>query len=88
MNSPPSKRYYVYELGRYILLTLSFIMGFIVWGDATNWTEPIPYGVEDHTSKTEVIGGTIARALCWLLTLYNLVVEEGREFRAAKTARK
>lgn len=29
--------------------------------------------------------GMLARVLCWGLSLYNLVVGEGRELRAAKT---
>lgn len=39
-------------------------------------------------SGPQVVGGTIARLLCWALTLYNLFVEEGRELSASKSLRK
>lgn len=76
---PCNARYYIWELGRYIALTLCFIAGFILWGHATDLTEPV---------GSQAIAGTLTRVSCWILTLYNLLVEEGREFRAAKTARK
>lgn len=79
-------RYYVWELGRYFALSACFILGFIVWGEAVNWTGTTSFDQQDH--YMEVVGGSLARILCWALTLYNLLVEEGREFKAAKSARK
>lgn len=79
-------RYYVWELGRYLVLSACFILGFIVWGEAANWTGPISADREHEVM--EVVGGSVARIGCWVLTLYNLLVEEGREFKAAKSARK
>lgn len=77
-------RYYLWELSRYLALSTFFILGFIVWGDTTNWVGPIPVGEDTAT----IVGGTLARVACWCLTLYNLIVEEGREFKAAKSTRK
>lgn len=34
-------RYYLWELARYVVLTASFIMGFIIWSDSSNWVGAI-----------------------------------------------
>lgn len=35
------RRYYLWELGRYLVLSFSFILGFIAWGDSANWVGDI-----------------------------------------------
>ena len=30
-------RYYLWELARFLVLSLSFILGFILWGNSANW---------------------------------------------------
>ncbi|CBJ28918.1 Ankyrin Repeat Transient Receptor Potential Channel [Ectocarpus siliculosus] len=77
-------RYYVWELGRYLVLSASFIMGFTIWAEVPNWAGPI----DSDDDRGQVMGATISRLLCWTLTLYNLVVEEGRELAASKSMRK
>ncbi|CAM9902638.1 unnamed protein product, partial [Ectocarpus sp. 12 AP-2014] len=77
-------RYYVWELGRYLALSASFIMGFTIWAEVPNWTGPI----DSDDDRGRVMGATISRLLCWVLTLYNLIVEEGRELAASKSIRK
>ncbi|CAM9538385.1 unnamed protein product [Ectocarpus sp. 4 AP-2014] len=77
-------RYYVWELGRYLVLSASFIMGFAIWAEVPNWTGPI----DSDDDRGKVMGATILRLLCWALTLYNLIVEEGRELAASKSIRK
>eukprot|EP00903_Cladosiphon_okamuranus_P011708 g11011.t1 len=77
-------RYYLWELGRYLVLSFSFILGFIIWGDSANWVSDL----DSDDDAVPVIGGTISRLICWALTLYNLFVEEGRELKASKSLRK
>ncbi|CAN0117240.1 unnamed protein product, partial [Ectocarpus sp. 12 AP-2014] len=77
-------RYYVWELGRYLVLSASFIMGFTIWAEVPNWNGPI----DSDDNRGRVMGATISRLLCWVLTLYNLIVEEGRELAASKSIRK
>ncbi|CAM9258297.1 unnamed protein product [Phaeothamnion confervicola] len=63
------RMYYLYELTRYMVLCLAFVLGFIV------------FPTVNSTS------GAAARVACWLLTLYNLVLEEGREMWASPSLR-
>ncbi|CAN0285897.1 unnamed protein product [Pylaiella littoralis] len=78
------RRYYLWELGRYLFLAMSFIMGFVMWADAANWVGPL----DSSDDRLAVVGGTVSRLLCWVLTLYNLFVEEGREVAASKSIKK
>ncbi|CAM9702258.1 unnamed protein product [Ascophyllum nodosum] len=78
------QRYYLWEIFRFSALSLAFILGFIVWSESPNWVGPLRPGDE----PLHVIGGSLSRGLCWILTLYNLLVEEGRELKAAKSFRK
>ncbi|CAM9702185.1 unnamed protein product [Ascophyllum nodosum] len=78
------QRYYMWELGRFVVLSLSYTMGFIVWGEFSNWHGEVYPG----ENAICLIGGTMCRLLCWGLTIFNLVVEEGRELNAAKSFKK
>ncbi|CAM9701976.1 unnamed protein product, partial [Ascophyllum nodosum] len=66
------------------MLSLSFTLGFVTWGESYNWVGRVNPGDD----PLDVIGGTLCRYLCWALTLYNLLVEEGRELRASKSFKK
>ncbi|CAM9781145.1 unnamed protein product [Ascophyllum nodosum] len=78
------QRCYLWELLRFSALSLTFILGFIIWGDSSNWDGHVEPG--DH--PLPVIGGSICRVVSWVITLYNLLVEEGRELKASKSIRK
>lgn len=47
-----------------------------------------PPPVERPMVDVQAASGMLTRVLCWVLTLYNLLVEEGRELTAAKSVKK
>ena len=46
LNEPNCGRYYVWELGRYLALSGSFVVGFIICGGSGNWIGSIGSGYD------------------------------------------
>ncbi|CAN0108954.1 unnamed protein product, partial [Discosporangium mesarthrocarpum] len=75
-------KYYFWELLRYILLTTAFILGFIVWAE-TEGEDSLGAGSGGYRGQ-----GGVSQLICGGITLYNLLVEEGRELKASHSYRK
>jgi hypothetical protein len=58
--------FYIWELFRYGLMVVTWVLGFVIY-------------YEPSSNREDVNLGSVMRWTCWVLTAYNLFIEEGSE---------